>query len=126
MIFIRKIISSILAIAVSWISCTAFALLALPAAECFSQEATGQTVATKYYSLQEIQTIADGVIEWKKSSLGLSSKASLLDDENGLIGGAGESGNDWMALGSSRLHPEQDYPEYLEALSNKILLYYNT
>lgn len=124
MIFIRKIISSLIAIAVSCISCMAFALFALPATESYSQVATGQTVATKYYSLQEIQTIADGIIKWKKSSIGLLAGASLLDDEKGLIGGAGESGNDWMALGTSRLHPEQDYPRYLEALSKKIVGYY--
>jgi hypothetical protein len=122
--FIYTRLSSIVTIAVSCLTCTAFVLFALPAPKCFSQEAAGQTVATKYYSLQEIQTIADGIIEWKKSSLGLSAGASILDDSNELLAAAGEFNADWIALGTSRLHPEQEFPKYLEALRNRVSDFY--
>lgn len=123
MIFIKKTISSILAIAVSCLTCTAFALLALPATISFSQETTTQTAVVKYYKASDLQPIADGIIEWEKTKLGIPSTESLLENTK-FSSSAGESDNDWLALGVSRLHPEQNFPVYLEKLENKVLLYY--
>jgi hypothetical protein len=123
MIFIKKTISPIITIAVSCLTCTAFVLFSLPATICFSQETTTQTAVVKYYNASDLQSIADGIIEWEKTKLGIPSTESLLENTK-FSSSAGESDNDWLALGVSRLHPEQNFPVYLEKLENKVLLYY--
>lgn len=125
MIFIKKTISSILAIAVSCLTCTAFALLALPATISFSQETTTQTAVVKYYKASDLQPIADGIIEWAKKTYGISNSESL-SDSNMFLKSAGESTTDWYVLGETRLHPEKGFPLYLDVLTSNMSLYYST
>ena len=66
----------------------------------------------------EALSVANGIIEWKKQSTGVSAEEALFSaDYSGL---AGSSAGDWYAFGIGRLGIDDDYEMYLAALRENV------
>ena len=66
----------------------------------------------------EALSVANGIIEWKKQSTGISPEEALFSaDYSGL---AGSSAGDWYAFGIGRLGIDDDYEMYLAALRENV------
>ena len=66
----------------------------------------------------EALSVANGIIEWKKQSTGISAEEALFSaDYSGL---AGSSAGDWYAFGIGRLGIDDDYEMYLAALRENV------
>lgn len=66
----------------------------------------------------EALSVANGIIEWKKRSMGLSGSDNLLSPE--YVSAAGSPAGDWYPIGLGRLGIDDDYEMYLAALRENI------
>ena len=66
----------------------------------------------------EALSVANGIIEWKKRSMGLSGSDNLLSPE--YVSAAGSPAGDWYPIGLGRLGIADDYERYLAALRENI------
>ena len=66
----------------------------------------------------EALSVANGIIEWKKRSMGLSGSDNLLSPE--YVSAAGSPAGDWYPIGLGRLGIDDDYEMYLAALRENV------
>ena len=66
----------------------------------------------------EALSVANGIIEWKKRSMGLSGSDNLLSPE--YVSAAGSPAGDWYPIGLGRLGIADDYERYLAALRENV------
>lgn len=66
----------------------------------------------------EALSVANGIIEWKKRSMGLSGSDNLLSPE--YVSAAGSPAGDWYPIGLGRLGVADDYERYLAALRENV------
>lgn len=66
----------------------------------------------------EILACALGIVQWKKSDVGVSAEANLLTDE--FLRYAGTTPGDWFPIGLGRLGISDDYDAYLAVLRNNV------
>lgn len=77
-----------------------------------------------YYTLQQLDGLIAGIIEWKQGAEGAASVASLLEEK--LSTNAGDFVADWYAMSIARMEPDPDYPVYLDKLMVKVAELYRT
>lgn len=68
--------------------------------------------------LDELLSVADGIIKWKKQSMGISDGESLLCEKFTVL--AGTSSGDWYPIGLSGLGRDENYIGYLASLKDNI------
>ncbi|MDE6189547.1 MAG: terpene cyclase/mutase family protein [Clostridia bacterium] len=73
-------------------------------------------------SVEQIQEVADGIIEWKKSDVG--SKDCLINDV--LLRQAGSTPGDWYPIGLGRLGVADNQSGYLAVINDVVQKRYNT
>ncbi len=66
----------------------------------------------------EVLSVANGIIGWKKQSMGLSAGEALFSAE--YVSAAGSSARDWYPIGMGRLGVADDYGRYLAALRENV------
>ncbi len=76
---------------------------------------TAAAALPRFYGETELVEIAEGIIGWKKTSLGLSSSQSLLAD--GLKKFAGTGGADWYAIALKRMDCAEETGDFTAALA---------
>ena len=76
------------------------------------------SVHAAYPSSDDVMSVAEGIIEWKKRSMGLSGSDNLLSPE--YVSAAGSPAGDWYPIGLGRLGIADDYARYLAAIRENI------
>ena len=76
------------------------------------------SVRAAYPSSDDVMSVAEGIIEWKKRSMGLSGSDNLLSPE--YVSAAGSPAGDWYPIGLGRLGIADDYARYLAAIRENI------
>lgn len=76
------------------------------------------SVHAAYPSSDDVMSVAEGIIEWKKRSMGLSGSDNLLSPE--YVSAAGSPAGDWYPIGLGRLGVADDYERYLAALRENV------
>lgn len=72
----------------------------------------------KIYHTDEILETAHGIIQWKKSDIGVSEKEPLLSNQ--YLQSAGSTAGDWYPIALGRLGYEDDYEAYLAVIKENI------
>ncbi|MSS42556.1 terpene cyclase/mutase family protein [Anaerosalibacter bizertensis] len=83
----------------------------------FSHISYGESIH-KNYSEEEILEIIEGIINWKKSSTGVTKEGSLLN--NKFLEDAGDTIGDWYPIGIGRIGYIDDYEAYLAVIEDKV------
>lgn len=76
------------------------------------------SVHAAYPSSDDVMSVAEGIIEWKKRSMGLSGSDNLLSPA--YVSAAGSPAGDWYPIGLGRLGIADDYARYLAAIRENI------
>jgi len=74
--------------------------------------------AAKIYTEQEIMSVAEGIINWKKLDNGSTVDGNLIN--NAYLEMAGSTPGDWYQIGMSRLGIEDDYDAYLAVVKQDV------
>lgn len=80
--------------------------------------------AAQVGSLDEIRSVADGIIEWKKNEVGATAEGYLINDN--FLSLAGTTPGDWYPIGLGRLGIEDNQAGYLAVINHNVSRRYET
>lgn len=70
------------------------------------------------YNTEELLEVIEGIINWKKSDIGVDTEEYLLN--NKFLENAGDSAGDWYPIGIGRIGYPDDYDAYLAVILDRI------